>query len=352
MTHLSDFSYLDREVTDILIFIWGISVVWSRTRFALLHPSRIKALHLKSMVTLLLLISLTLMIIYDAMAVYVKYMEGFYDDPDRGIINKPKEHYSKSNHDLIFWIDLTANMAYAVKTSAMFLLMAFWRSVTANLGLVTVKFKNSVEFRFYVVYSCVSICAYPTLQFIFKDDNTLSTIIPQFLYNAEVIVLASLSNMCNARFNKVIGKLGPQSTVRAKLLYYVRLNHLMTAACLLDCVSLFAINIEVVAITNVSDRRIYVSKFWSDLLTKTFTFGYTLSYLLVFLMIFPPPEIEKFNEKGSSSMHVPRGGGGATGNSINNSGDGVQLVTSDALSEHHLPPPQEEMLEGHNPVRV
>lgn len=301
MTHLSDFSYLDRGISDFFLLLWSLVIVYSRTGFnQLLQPSKMRKLNLKSLVTLLLFLSMIFSVIYDTLGTYIKYEEGFYDDVELGIITKPKSKFSQANYDLIFTVDMMFNITCAFKTSSMFLLMAYWHAITHKLGSSAAShFTKSNEFRFYSVYSCISIILYPSLQFIFVHDELHSVVIPQFLYNFEVVVIAILSQLCNVRFVKLLNSLGSRATSSiARIKYYMRLNNLLTVACLLDCAPLFAINMDIV-LHDSSDRLIYHKKFWSDALTAVFNVGFSLTYVIIILTVFPPPEIEQGDKRPS-----------------------------------------------------
>lgn len=72
MTHLSDFSYIERGTLNVFFFCWMLERIWSTDKFACLHPRKIWKRELKSICTFLILLSVAICIVYDAIAIYVK----------------------------------------------------------------------------------------------------------------------------------------------------------------------------------------------------------------------------------------------------------------------------------------
>jgi hypothetical protein len=124
MTHLSDFSYLDRLVVQAFLLVLILMRIWDHSGFEVFRKKNVRSL--KFGITILALSSLFLIILSDAMATRIKYGEGFVDDPEKGIIQAPKDTYSEYNKRLLIPTDLFINLSFTFKSSAEFLLLAFW----------------------------------------------------------------------------------------------------------------------------------------------------------------------------------------------------------------------------------
>lgn len=284
MTHLSDGSYMQRLVALVIFLLMEIYTVWYRDRFRAICVHKSKHA-IKGAATIILLISQILMIAYDALAAYVKYIEGF-SIINGAVLPKPSSAYSLQNQKFIQAANSILNVSWALKTSALFLALAVWNFAVCNL--VNLKhFGKSFEFRTYIVYSIISFTLYPILAEVFSNNVLFSTVVPQFVYHFECVTLAVLMIFTNYRFNEFCQGKNPDVVV-VRIKSYIGLNYLLICAALLDGLSLFVINLDIVLHPTASSKRlVYNSKIATDILTVMFSCGFVVTYPLAILNLYP-----------------------------------------------------------------
>ncbi|KAI9255426.1 hypothetical protein EDC94DRAFT_227864 [Helicostylum pulchrum] len=88
MTHLSDFSYLERCTIWFYISIYFLYSIYKGDKFRCLKFKSIISGELKSIITVLLILAMLMQAMWDIVSTYVKYEEGFtvYEG---NIISKP-----------------------------------------------------------------------------------------------------------------------------------------------------------------------------------------------------------------------------------------------------------------------
>jgi hypothetical protein len=299
MTHLSDYSYLERGYAVLVYLIWAVYLLWRDDRwrgFRVLrrlswcgHRRRhLDRPEFRVLLTGLLLASMSLSVIYDILSSIVKYREGF-TEVDEIIIQTPRKMYSPSNERIVLVADVFLDLSWTLRTSAMFLLQAFWSHVVRPYtggGRTGSDFMSSREFRCYQVASIVSLILYPTLQglFLALDEVSLSTIAPQFVSHAEGILVAFLSVITIRRFRRLIRSLRPLRTGCVPLFrYYIRMNILLIIAIAMDTGCLLIINLDTV----INQGQLQRHKWAFDLLTRVFNFGFTATYMIMFFILYP-----------------------------------------------------------------
>ena len=191
----SDFAYLDRAVT------LSVSLVFIVHRLAASGNLRgvfswntLRRVELKSVAVLLLLVSLVSMLVYDCVATYIKYREGFYVDQVTGlIITRPGEKYDERDRKLFPSIAVLQNLSMTLQCSAVFLMMALWNHMAK--AMLNKQFMSSGEFKAYAIYSVVTLGLYPFLQIVyFISRNVLvSTVVPLFLYSFQCLLIIVLT---------------------------------------------------------------------------------------------------------------------------------------------------------------
>ena len=154
---------------------------------------------------------------------------------------------------------------------------------------------STLEYRIYQFYSIISVALYPTLQFALeygisdKADAALYSVIgPQILYSAECLFVAFLLQVTNYRLRGLLGQSGPRT--QDQINFYIRMNHLISGALVMDFIGLFAINADICT----EDREIYSSKLATDMFTKVFNTGFTATYPLVTYAL-----MKQFNNKSA-----------------------------------------------------
>ncbi|KAL0089629.1 hypothetical protein F4703DRAFT_1914941 [Phycomyces blakesleeanus] len=152
MTHLSDFSFLQRVVSISYLTLWYIYRVCQLDRFQCFSPSRIRKGELKSIVSLLILIMLPFQLTYafvlDVASSTVKYEEGYIQHNGQ-YVTKPEMLWSQANKDYVVPTDYSLCIGFSLQTSTLLLLQCFWNYL-ANL-VAGAKFMSSKEFKCYIV---------------------------------------------------------------------------------------------------------------------------------------------------------------------------------------------------------
>eukprot|EP01006_Ploeotia_vitrea_P042651 TRINITY_DN66648_c1_g1_i3.p1 TRINITY_DN66648_c1_g1~~TRINITY_DN66648_c1_g1_i3.p1 ORF type:complete len:478 (+),score=210.79 TRINITY_DN66648_c1_g1_i3:187-1620(+) len=283
LTHLSDYSYLDRGIVDLAIIGWALLHVNRVDGFASIRWQHLRAFRLKTVATIMTFVSLVIMVAYDTIATIFKYDEGFYYDPDTGNIKTmPKTKYSQTNKDLLVPTDMLLNISWSLKNSAVFLLLAMYHHV-ARKECGRAQFASSWEFKCYSIYSIVSILLYPFLQLFFDAVSTplMSTIMPQFVYSAECFAIVLLMILTNRRLTALVAEL-KQSSIVPRLNNFVRMNKFFMFSCFCDCLGLFTINVDILI-----DKKIAGNKFATDLMTRIFNLGFNLTYVFIIFTLYP-----------------------------------------------------------------
>ncbi|KAI8886492.1 hypothetical protein K501DRAFT_177733 [Backusella circina FSU 941] len=115
MTHLSDFSFLQRMVSFGYLYIWYTYRVWTLDRFKCLNPKRFKQGELKSIVTLLILFMIPFQLFYDITSVKIKYEEGFASLLGN-IITKPEMMWTKADQGLVIPTEYSLCIGFSLQT--------------------------------------------------------------------------------------------------------------------------------------------------------------------------------------------------------------------------------------------
>src|SRR2546429_303047 len=101
LTPLTFFFPLARAIADMCILIWSIMHIYNIDKFEALRWKAIKKKEVKSLMTILFLISVATLFVYDAISTKIKYSEGFIVEPlTKKIISKPSEDWSPQNKAL------------------------------------------------------------------------------------------------------------------------------------------------------------------------------------------------------------------------------------------------------------
>jgi hypothetical protein len=306
MTHLSDSSYVDRLIPNIMIFIFLVYFCFQvHNAAADLTSAAIRKGKLKGIILMMYLSALVLAIIYDFLAIPMKYDEGFIDtcvlvnesiplnsslwEDDggcrltpvqkscRGIITKPGSLYSERSLERLDVINLLWNMGCTIRNSAMFMLLAVSNSTVKNM--IPKPVMNSWEVKLFAYYSILSLFLYFFLQFIFADSALYSTIAPQLLYTLECAVGGIMLLLTNLRI-RVMGKLQKRNmqnthnhkTMEHTLAFVKTMNNCLALALSMDAFALGCINLDIILVGSDGEylRVIYTSKLLTDIFTRIF----------------------------------------------------------------------------------
>ncbi|GAA5814824.1 hypothetical protein MFLAVUS_008327 [Mucor flavus] len=204
MTHLSDFSFLQRTVSFAYLFIWYTYRVWTLDKFSCLHPKRFRQGELKSIVTLLILFMIPFQLFYDITSVKIKYEEGFANVLGH-VFTKPEVMWTKADRDLVIPTEYSLCIGFSLQTGTLVLLQCFWNYL-AN-SITRTSFMTSREFRFYIAWTFSSFIVFPILQYNFSREiyePTYKEIMPEMVYGIELFIVACLGVVSHFRFRKLL----------------------------------------------------------------------------------------------------------------------------------------------------
>lgn len=293
MTHLSEFSYLSRLVNSVFILTWALLHAYSFDRWASLSWSRIRKLSLQSLVAVLLILSQVLWIVYDSIVARAKYTEGYTINADGRPGPAEIEDYSDYDRQLIDVADVILNFVFAAKNSALLLLLAtFFRATRAPAAEHEAGNRSRrypAEYVFYLVWSLISLGAYPLIQWLFREyaPPLYKTTGPQLLYNVELMAIIVVCQITVKRLARTMNGDDPSGKAHRRVQFYMRMLHWLSIFSILDVIGTFVVNID----TMTDEQRIYRNKFWTDMLTIVFTIGSGGAYIPAYLITFPPLSI-------------------------------------------------------------
>jgi hypothetical protein len=301
MTHLSDYSYLDRLIPNIMLLLFLLTFCFrvcdakKDISFDAFRKGKLQGL-----ILLMYLAAMVLVIVYDILATTIKYDEGFTDTcvavnisipvdespfsavgcrlypvetPCRGIITKPSSLFSKVSLRRLAPTDMLWNLACTLRNSGLYMLLAYFNSTVKNMFPKPVM--SRWEVKIFAGYSFISLFLYFFLQLIFSYDNLYSTIAPQLLYSVECLVGGILLLLTNVRINKMVKgaqKSHGGASLEQSLSYIKIVNTCLAMAVFMDAFGLGSINLDIIARDSNGEfmRVIYKSKLLTDIFTRIF----------------------------------------------------------------------------------
>ncbi|KAK9717267.1 hypothetical protein K7432_006350 [Basidiobolus ranarum] len=283
MTHLSDYTYLDRLVCNILALIWILYRIQSQVgaREAL-SIRRIRKGELRPLITILLLVSNLLAVIYDVIVAGIKYREGFAV-VGSAVVSKPKEFWTAEDLRILPISDSIIDFSFAFMTSALFLFQATWNFIVQSY--IKRPFMNSMEFHLYLVYSSLSFVTYALLQFLYLSDKTQSTIIPQMFFCSEGFVLVAFTIINHVRLNRTLQEIEKTSRARKRLEVCMKLNVYLGIFISMMAVPLSIINIDMLTVVVIAKNKLA-----SDILMKFFNLGFPGTFIFLCMALYPSYE--------------------------------------------------------------
>lgn len=164
------FYFLARAVSDFCVLVWSLMHIYNIDKFEALRWKTIKRKEVKSIMTILFLLSVTSLLIYDIICTKIKYTEGFIVDPlTKTIIGKPAEEWSPENKRLRHIANRLLMLFYAMENSAVFLLQNFWNYLTNKI--VKAQFITTWQFRINYAFIFITFVVFNGLPFFFEDDT-------------------------------------------------------------------------------------------------------------------------------------------------------------------------------------
>ncbi|KAI8070328.1 hypothetical protein BC940DRAFT_295833 [Gongronella butleri] len=306
MTHLSDFSYLERTFTYVYLGAYLLYSLAKYDRFQSLRPSKIFTGELKSILTLLLMLMTLIQATADVTGVVIKYNEGFSAPygPTGPVMSTPYVMWRPDFKILSSDIDYVQCIAFSIETGLFFLVQCFWNYISNSI--VKRSFMSSWEFRFTVVWALCSMAMFPILQWYYRDNQLQREVVPQLAYSIETIFTAILGIRNNRRFARLIRtvqKKNASSSVIAKLRYFKVMNNFI-------CLVLFSYGSSflILCVDGLTSKTIAANKFASDVVISNANICVVFYYLL-FIMTFHPRRQFNTNTMNENSTFKPSSNG-------------------------------------------
>ncbi|KAI8087872.1 uncharacterized protein B0P05DRAFT_530483 [Gilbertella persicaria] len=280
MTHLSDYSFLQRIIGLSYVFIWLVYRIQTTGGFGCLQFSKFKQGDLKSFVTAWLLIMLPFQLYYDIMSCKIKYQEG-YAVLVGHIQTKPEILWTQADRDLVLPTDYSLCVGFSLQIGTLLLLQCFWKYLAKLVAKA--RFMSSKEFKFYIIMTMINIILFPVIQYTFSQpglyDVTFKEIIPQLVYGIELWCISLLGGVSHVRFKTLLK--GPFVTDKIK--YFQELNLLLSIALFIFSTSFIILSGD--GLTTA--KKINTNKFASDLMICNINMMCILIWVLVILIIHP-----------------------------------------------------------------
>ncbi|CAI2166242.1 8253_t:CDS:2 [Funneliformis geosporum] len=299
MNQFSDFSFLARAIADFCILIWSIIHIYSIDKFDALRWKVIKRKEVKSIMTILYLLSITLILTYDVICSKIKYSEGFILEPTKHIIiGKPREQWSPENKQLKRMAHLILMIFYAVENSAIFLLQNFWNFLANDI--VRVKFITTWQFRINYAFIAITLIVFPCIPFFFNTNDkkmdssniqelkvyqkkqTFEEVVPQLAAMSCNLFVLAYGLMAHLKFSILI-KQNNQNHISDRLKYYRYMNGLLILIIGLGASTMVILNVD--ALTE--KQYLNKNKFTIDLFAGIINFSMVACWI-VWLLIFYP----------------------------------------------------------------
>ncbi|KAI8082967.1 uncharacterized protein BX664DRAFT_339512 [Halteromyces radiatus] len=304
MTHLSDFSYLQRDVQEIYLTSFLMIRMWQADGFRCLSPKRLINGELRSIITWFMFLLLIAQSSWDLLCTYIKYTEGFMQVAPGIIISKPFSQWSPKNQDPIAVMNYIQCITFSLQVSILLLLQCFWNYLSNTVAKHS--FMSSKEFSLYIIFTIGSMAMFPVLQYFYKK-TALEEVVPQTAYSCEILCVALLGFRNHGRFNRLIKVAtgnGKRSDVHVsdKLAYFRDMNLLLSVALVAFGGGIFILCIDGFTANKVINSH----KFAADLLICNANISSIFIWLII-IGIFHPARvaIEPRSINNTSTKETP-----------------------------------------------
>ncbi|KAF9954586.1 hypothetical protein BGZ70_010511, partial [Mortierella alpina] len=308
MTHLSDLSYIQRSVSTSWFYGWFLVYVFRWDRFEALRLRRLMRFELRSVVTLLVLISLALQLAYDIGSARLKYLEGFWVNPrTKEIQSKPAQHWNEKDTLHVEPLYYTLAFCLAFENCVFFLLQAFWSYISKSVTKSS--FMSSFEFKVNITVSCFVLVLFPTAQFLFRNDFLYREAIPQIIFSALMFITGILGLRTHFRLVALIKNaraIMNETTINVvhKLEYFRDMNTILTFS-FFAC----ALSLGVTAADGLMPHPVISgNKLVSDILITNLNF-FSFIIWVTLTLIFYPRKTGVCSPFGSSNQSLPQKAG-------------------------------------------
>ncbi|KAF9962736.1 hypothetical protein BGZ65_008255, partial [Modicella reniformis] len=287
MTHLSDLSYVQRGVSSAWFYGWFIVYVYRWDRFEALRLRRLLRFELRSIITILVLIAMALQLVYDIGSARLKYIEGFWVNPEtKEIQSKPAQAWSTPDMVHVEPLYYTLACALASQNSVFFLLQSFWSYISKSVAKST--FMSSFEFKVNIVCSCFVMALFPTVQYLFRNDFVYREVVPQMIFSIVTFITGVLGIRTHFRLVALIKnarEIMNETTVHVlqKLEYFKDMNMILTFGFFGTSLPLGIMSADGLT----SNPVIAHNKFASDFLITNLNFFEFIMWVTLILIFYP-----------------------------------------------------------------
>ncbi|KAF9139428.1 hypothetical protein BG015_002031, partial [Linnemannia schmuckeri] len=280
-------SYLHRAVSTSWFYVWFLFYVSRWDRFEAFRLRRLQRFELRSVVTVLVIFSLGLQLVYDIGSARLKYLEGFWTNPKtHEIQSKPAQAWTEENMLHVEPLYYTLACSLSLQNCAFFLLQAFWSYISKSVTKSS--FMSSFEFKVYLVASCGAVVLFPTVQYLFRNDFVYREVVPHLIFCILLFTTGALGLRVHFRLVALIKNASitmNESTlsVLEKLEYFKDMNVILTF-------SVFAcsFSLGIVAVDGITPHpTIAGNKFASDLLITNLNFFQVIIWVTLTLIFYP-----------------------------------------------------------------
>ncbi|KAG9324066.1 hypothetical protein KVV02_003992 [Mortierella alpina] len=308
MTHQSDLSYIQRSVSTSWFYGWFLVYVFRWDRFEALRLRRLMRFELRSVVTLLVLISLALQLAYDIGSARLKYLEGFWVNPRTNEIqSKPAQQWNEKDTLHVEPLYYTLACCLAFENCVFFLLQAFWSYISKSVTKSS--FMSSFEFKVNITASCFVLVLFPTAQFLFRNDFLYREVVPQIIFSALMFITGVLGLRTHFRLVALIKNaraIMNETTINVvhKLEYFRDMNTILTFS-FFAC----ALSLGITAADGLMPHPVIAgNKLASDVLITNLNF-FSFIIWVTLTLIFYPRKTGISSPFGSSNQSLPQKAG-------------------------------------------
>ncbi|KAG9068526.1 hypothetical protein KI688_010799 [Linnemannia hyalina] len=275
-------SYLHRAVNTTWFYLWFLFYVSRWDRFEAFRLRRLLRFELRSVVTVLILVSLGLQL-----AARLKYLEGFWTNPKTHEIQaRPAQSWTEEDILHVEPLYYTLACSLSLQNCAFFLLQAFWSYISKSVTKST--FMSSFEFKVHLIASCGVVVLFPTVQYLFRNDFVYREVVPHLIFCILLFTTGVLGLRIHFRLvalvkNASITMNESTLSVLEKLEYFKDMNVILTF-------SLFAcsFSLGIVAVDGITPHpTIAGNKFASDLLITNLNFFQVIIWVTLTLIFYP-----------------------------------------------------------------
>jgi len=306
ISNFNEFYFVEKAVTEIWIWMWFVHRVWSTDKFSNLRWPKVKAMELKSTITILLLIAFPIMAIYDISWIKIKYSEGhigltstsadghtedkYIEKPYLDPNNSSQIIWSKENQTLKKSADYLLCVIYSLQTGTLILLQAFWSHLTDQMADKT--FMNSSEFKLYILWSLLSILIFPIPRYMLDDNQLLSDIVPTLIFSIVLLLIFSLAIRTRVKLKELLKKFHRKSLesqeTSLRINYFLEMNCLLMIGLLLTSIGFICLFIKETAIAPPTNAQmITINAIFRDFLTVLTNFGNLILWVTIIFIIYP-----------------------------------------------------------------